>query len=130
MIIETFARKIWEILESKYDRNIENHLHLKRRFYCFQLKKGISLSEHMNNYTKLLADLGNMDEVIKDENKVLILLSSLPNDNYETFVHILINGNQSLSCNEVLAAFVNYELRRKDNESSNSTSAEALTVRE
>jgi len=29
---------------------------------------------------KLLADLANMDEVIKDENKALILLSFLPDD--------------------------------------------------
>jgi len=35
----------------------------------------------------------------------------------------------SLSYNEVSAALVNHELRRKDKESSNSTSAEALTVR-
>ena len=35
----------------------------------------------------------------------------------------------SLSYNEVSAALVNHELRRKNKESSNSTSAEALTVR-
>ena len=66
------------MLESKYlIKNIENRLHLKRRLYRFQLKKGISIDEHMNNYTKLLADLVNVDVVIEEGDKVLILLSSL-----------------------------------------------------
>jgi len=65
----------------------------------------------MNNYTKLLIDLPNKDDVIKDEDKALILLSSLLDDDYETCVLTLINGKQSLSYNEVLAALVNYKLR-------------------
>ena len=76
-MIKTSARKIWEILESKYPiKNIENRLYLKRRIFRFQLEKRILIDEHMNNFTKLLADLANMDAVIED--KALILLSSLP----------------------------------------------------
>jgi len=45
----------------------------------------------MNNYTKLLADLANVEEMIKDENKVFILLSFLLDEKYETFVLTLIN---------------------------------------
>ena len=73
---KTSARKIWEVLEGKcLTKNVENHLHLKRRLYRFQLKKRIFIGEHMNNYTKLFANLANMKEVINDENKALILLS-------------------------------------------------------
>jgi len=46
----------------------------------------------MNNYTKLLAELTNLDEVIKDVNKALILLSSLPDEVYEIFILTLINN--------------------------------------
>jgi len=80
----------------------------------------------MNNYTKLSTDLANVNVVIED--KVLILLSSLPDEDYETFVLTLINGKQSLSYNEVSSALINHELRRKDKESSNSTSAAELTI--
>jgi len=52
------------------------------RFYRFQLKNEIFIDEHMNNYTKVLADLANLDEVIKDEDNALILLSSLPDEEY------------------------------------------------
>jgi len=58
-------------------KSIENHLHLKRRLYRFQLKKGISMGDHMNNCAKLLAYIAYVDKVIKNEDKALILLSSL-----------------------------------------------------
>ena len=108
---ETTAKKIREVLESKCLTNsIENRLHLKRRLYRFQLKKDIMIGEHINNYTKFLADLAHVDVII-EEDKALIILSSLPNKDYETFFLTLINGKQSLGYNEVSSTLVNHELR-------------------
>ena len=127
---ETSAKKIWEVLEGKYlTKSVENRLHLKRRLYRFQLKKGTSISDHMNHYTKLLADLANVDVIVEDEDKALLLLSSLPDEEYETFVLTLINGKASLSYSEVTAALVNYQLRKKDNETSIEPVAGALVAR-
>ena len=95
-------------------------MQLNRRLYRFQLKRRTSISNHINIYTKLLADLANVDVVIKDEDKVLILLSTLPDEGYETFILNLINGRTFLSYSEVTNALVNLELRRKDNKSSSS----------
>ena len=127
---ETSAKKIWEILESKYlTKSVENRLHLKRRLYRFQLKKGTLIRDHMNTYTKLLTDLANVDVIIEDEDKVLLLLSFLPDEEYETFVLTLINGKASLSYSEVTTALVNYQLRKKDKENSTESVAEALVAR-
>ena len=98
-------------------KSAENCLHLKRRLYRFLLKRGVPISDHINNYTKLLADLANVNVVINAEDKSLILLSSLPDEGYETFVLTLINGRTSLSYVEITTALVNLELRRKDKES-------------
>jgi len=118
VMIETSTKKIWEILESKcLTKSIENVLHLKRRLHRFQLKRGISIGEHVHNYKKLLADLANVDVVINEEDKPLILLSSFSDENYESFVLTLINGKQSLGYNEVSFALVNHGLRRKDKDS-------------
>ena len=46
----------------------------------------------MNNYTKLLTDLVNMDMKIDEEDKAVILLNSLPDEEYKTFTLTLING--------------------------------------
>jgi len=84
----------------------------------------------MNSYTKLLIDLVNVDIKIDEEDKTVILLNSLPDEEYETFTLTLINGRQTLNDSDVSAALVNYEVRRKDKMSfSEGTSAEALAVR-
>jgi len=57
-------------------------------------------------------DLANVDEVIKEEDVALILLSTLSDKDYESFVITLINGKQSLSYNEISSALVYHELRR------------------
>jgi len=64
-----------------------------------------------------------VDVVIEDEDKALILLCSLHDEGYETFVLTLINGRTSLSYIEVTTTLVNLELRRKDKESFSGTSA-------
>ena len=71
-----------------------------------------------------------MDVEIEEEDQVVILLNSLLDEEYKTFVLTLINIKQTLNYSGVSAALVNYEVRRKDKQSSSkSTSAEALTIR-
>lgn len=123
---ETSTKKIWGILTENYlTKSIKNILHLKRRLYHFTLYKGSSISDHLNAYTKILSKLLNVDVKIENEDKTLILLSSLSDDEYETFVLTLIHGKASLAYNEVTTALVNYELRKKDKRIS---SGEALST--
>jgi len=90
---ETSARQLWEILEKKYlTKSIESRLQLKRTLYRSQMKNRLSIDEHMNNYTKLLIDLVNVDVKINEEDKAVIILNSLPDEEYETFTLTLING--------------------------------------
>ena len=89
MLHETSARQLWEILKKKYlTKSIELRLQSKRRLYCFQMKREISFDEHMNSYTKLLTDLVNVDVKIDEEDKIVILLNSLPDEKYEIFTHL------------------------------------------
>jgi len=119
VLYETFARKLWEILEKKHImKNIESRLRLKRRLYHFQLKRGLSIDEHINNYIKLLTNLVNANMTIEKEDKALILLNSPPDEEYESFILTLINGKQTHNYSDVSAALINYEVRRKDKQSS------------
>jgi len=90
-------------------------------FYHFQFKREISISDQINNYTKLLENLVNLDVVIENTDKALILLSSLPDEGYETFVLTLINGKTSLNYSEMTTALVNLELRKDKKCSSSNT---------
>ena len=101
--------------QNKYlTKSIKSRLHLKRSLYPFKLKKGLSIIEHMNDYTNLLTDLVNVDMHTEKEDKTLILLNSLPDEEYGTFILTLISGKQSLNYNDVSTALVNYKVRRKD----------------
>jgi len=116
--------------EQIFDEEHRESLAFERETVSFPVEEGGSISDHINTYTKLLADLANVNVVIDEENKALILLNSLPDEGYETFVCTLINGRTSLSYSEVTTALVNLELRRKDKEFLGGTSTETLTVRE
>ena len=83
---ETSAKHLWETLEKKYlTKSVESRLQLKSKLYQFQMKKGSSVNEHINRYTKLLTDLVNVDVKVDEEDKAIILLNSLPAEEYETF---------------------------------------------
>ena len=102
----------------------------KEKSLSLHVEEGTLCGEHMDNYTKLLTELVNVDVNIEEEDKALILLNSLPDEEYETFVLTLINVKQSLNYNDLSAALVNYEVRRKDKQSSSDgTSVEALMVK-
>jgi len=73
-------------------KSIESRLELKRRLYRFQMKRWLSIGKHMNNYTKFLTDIVNVDIKIEEEDKAVILLNSLPDEEFETFTLTLING--------------------------------------
>jgi len=71
-----------------------------------------------------------VDVEIDEEDKAVILLNSLPEEEYETFTLTLINRRKSLNYNEVSTALVNYEVRKQDRlSSSGSTTVEALAVK-
>ena len=84
----------------------------------------------MNNYIKLLTDLVNVDVKINEEDKAVILLNSLSDEEYETFVLTLINDKQTLNYSDVSTTLVNDEVRKKNKQfSSKSDSAVTLMVR-
>ena len=51
------------------------------------MQRGCSINEHLNRYTKLLTDLVNVDVETNEEDKAVILLNSLPREEYETFTY-------------------------------------------
>lgn len=87
------------------------------------------MSSYINAYTKLLADLLNVNVEIEDGDKALILLGLLPDREYATFMLTSINGSALLSYDEVTTVLSNYELRRKDKQSSRNASSKALLTR-
>ncbi|KAM2623430.1 hypothetical protein TB2_027936 [Malus domestica] len=125
---ETSAKELWTKLEEKYmTKSAENRLFLKKRLFRFQYRPGISMHEHLNDYNKILADLANLDVKIPDEDKALCLLNSLPDD-YDHLTTTLLYGKSEVKLDEVSAALVNHECRKKELKTHNSQT-EAFVAR-
>ncbi|PKU65309.1 Retrovirus-related Pol polyprotein from transposon TNT 1-94 [Dendrobium catenatum] len=91
------------------------------------MKHGVTINEHLNDFTNMLAYLLNLDEDVGDEDKALLLLNSL-SDEYENFTMSLIHRKEVLNYGEVTIVPLNHEFWCRDKESAKINSAEALTL--
>ena len=54
---EIKAKELWKMLADKYmTKSVENRLYLKKKLFRFQYHVGISMSKHLNDYNKILAN--------------------------------------------------------------------------
>ncbi|GKA40987.1 retrovirus-related pol polyprotein from transposon TNT 1-94 [Tanacetum coccineum] len=70
------------------------------------------LSEHIDEFNKLVGDLANIDVEIDDEDQTLMLLTSLPSS-YDNFVETLLYGRESLTLEDVLSSLNSRELKKR-----------------
>ncbi|GJT97707.1 retrovirus-related pol polyprotein from transposon TNT 1-94 [Tanacetum coccineum] len=73
---------------------------------------GKKLSEHTDEFNKLDGDLANIDVDIDDEDRALMLLTSLPSS-YDNFVETLLYGRESLTLEDVLSSINSRELKKR-----------------
>ncbi|KAH9792408.1 hypothetical protein KPL71_004103 [Citrus sinensis] len=126
---EECAMTLWRTLEEKYLlKNPENLLHAMSQVYGFRMKPGVSMHDHVSRFEKLLVDLKNLDEDIKDEVNVMILLHSLPEE-YNHFMTTLIYGKSVIIFKDVCTALTSLEIQNND-KNYERASSEALVSRD
>ena len=76
------------------------------------MKEGNSLTNHIDAFNKIILDLEDINVKIEDDDKTIILLSSLP-PSYEHFVDTLFYGRQSLIMQDVKEALSSKESSKK-----------------
>ena len=91
----------------------ENRLYLLKRLFRPQLKSGMSISSHVDEFNKLITDLLNLDETFKDERKTMLLIGSFL-DKLDHLCITLIHGKEKLSFKEVCSVMLNYEIWKQD----------------
>ncbi|GKE67913.1 hypothetical protein Tco_1522074, partial [Tanacetum coccineum] len=110
---ETSALGIWTKLTSLYmTKSLANRLYLKKKVYTYYMSPGTKPGDHIDEFNKLILDLGNIDINIEDENQALMLLTSLPSS-YENFVETLLYGGGILKKEDVLATLNLRELKKR-----------------
>ncbi|KAH9688421.1 hypothetical protein KPL70_015118 [Citrus sinensis] len=120
---------LWCTLEEKYlVKSPENRLHAMSQVYGFRMKPGVSMHDHVSRFEKLLANLKNLDEDIKDEVKAMILLHSLLEE-YSHFVTTLIYVKSVIVFKDVCTSLTSLEIRNND-KNSKRVSSEDLVSRD
>ena len=80
-------------------------------------KEGIAVLEHLNFFNKIISELLTVDVKIDEEDKALILLSSLL-ESYDHIVITMLYGKETLILEEVTSTLLSNEIRKSPNQGS------------
>src|SRR4051812_3314155 len=104
---------MWSRLESLYmTKSLSNKLYMKKKLYCLRMAEGTSILQHLNAFNKIVSDLLALEVKLKEEDKALILLSSLP-PSYDHLVTTILYGKETLELEGVRVMLVNNEFMKK-----------------
>ncbi|KAE8707674.1 hypothetical protein F3Y22_tig00110377pilonHSYRG00029 [Hibiscus syriacus] len=125
------AKEIWDHLIKLYEAtSLHNKIFLKRKLYTLRMPESTSVTEHLNTLNTLFSQLTSLSCKIGEQERAELLLQSLP-DSYDQLIINLTNSNvTSLVFDDVAAAVLQEENRRKNKEDRqvNLQQAEALTT--
>ena len=93
-------------------KSLTNKLFVKKQLYSLQMEEGTDLLEHLNMFNQIVNKLANLEVKIEDEDKALLLLSSLP-ESYDHLVTTLLYRKETLEMDEVAAALISNDTRKK-----------------
>nr|GEU44869.1 zinc finger, CCHC-type [Tanacetum cinerariifolium] len=109
---EDSAVEVWLKLETLYmTKSLANKVYLQKKMFTFYTHSGKKLSEHIDEFNKLIGDLANIYVDIDDEDHTLMLPTSLP-PSYDNFVETLLYGRESLTLEDVLSSLNSRELKK------------------
>ncbi|GKB31109.1 hypothetical protein Tco_0870510, partial [Tanacetum coccineum] len=127
---EDSAAGVWLKLETLYmTKSLANKLYLKKKLFTFYMDSGKKLSEHyftgecsplpkkklsehVDEFNKLIGDLANIGVDIDDEDQAFMLLTSLPSS-YDNFMKTLLYERESLTLKDVLSSLNSRELKKR-----------------
>ena len=104
---------IWSRLESLYmTKSLSNNLYMKKQLYCLRMAEGTPILQHLNAFNKIVSDLLALEMKLKEKDKALILLSSLP-PSYDHLGTTILYGKETLELKDMRVMLVNNELMKK-----------------
>ena len=104
--------ELWLKLESLYmTKSLANRLHKKIKLYTFKMTPGMSIEDHLDHFNKIILDLENIDITISDEDKAILLLTSL-DASYTNMKDAIMYGRDSLTFDEVQSILHARELHK------------------
>jgi hypothetical protein len=112
---ENSPKKICEKLESQFmSKTATTKMYRKQKFYKLTMQEGSYLVEHMNTFNQIVMDLARLGAQILEEDRVIILLCSLP-PSYDHLITTSTCGMESVELEDITAVLLSYDMRKKNN---------------
>ena len=119
---------VWKKLSDQFQRKTwANKLELRKRLYSLRLKEEDSVQEHIRRMTELFEELAVIGDPVKEEDRVVHLLASLP-ESYSMLVTALEANSDVPQMEVVTERLLHEERKQMDKEGSGGSTSKALTI--
>ena len=120
---------VWKKLSDQFQKKTwANKLELRRKLYSLRLKEGESVQKHIKVMTELFEGLSVIGDPVKEEDRVVHLLASLP-ESFNMLVTALEANTDVPSMDVVTERLLHEERKLKDREGSGLSHENAMTSR-
>ncbi|KAF2363396.1 hypothetical protein FHG87_005844 [Trinorchestia longiramus] len=117
--------EVWRKLQNTFQKKSwANKFRLKKKLFNMKLENGQNLQDHLKVFVELFEELAIIGDALEDEERVIILLSSLP-DRFSTLVTAL-EAHEKIPAWEVVTERLLNEERRQRGSLGTSDSSEKL----
>ena len=119
---------VWKKLSDQFQKKTwANKLELRKRLYSLRLKEGGSVQEHIRRMTEVFKELAVICDLVKEEDRVVHLLASLP-ESYSMLVTALEANSDVPQMEVVTERLLHEERKQMDKEGSGGSTSKALTI--
>ncbi|CAA7041690.1 unnamed protein product [Microthlaspi erraticum] len=100
----TTAADMWALLDRLYtESSLPNRIHLQMKFYTFKMKETMTVDQTVDDFLKIVAEMGNLEIEVSDEVQAILFLTSL-SPGFDQLKHTLKYGRETLKLEDVISA--------------------------
>src|SRR4051812_23158553 len=99
---------------------------MKKQLYCLRMAEGTPILQHLNASNKIVIDLLALEVKLEEEDKTLILLSSLP-PSFDHLVTTILYGKETLELKNVRMMLANNEFMKRTDSTQEGSGLEVKT---
>jgi len=124
------AADMWATLNKLYmETSLPNRIYTQLRLYSFKMLETMSIDQNIDQFLRIVAELGSLQIVVAEEVQAILILNSLP-VSYIQLKHTLKYGNKTLCVQDVVSSAKSLERELAESKESERGSSTVLYTAE
>lgn len=126
IVKEKTAAGMLKILDAQYmSLSLPNRMYLKQRLYGYIINESMSIESNIDEFLRIITDLGNIMVEFSDEDQAILLLMSLPKQ-FDQLRDTLRYGKDTVTMDEVMNSIHSKQLEFSANGKDNKNHGEVM----